>query len=130
MSFVFKSYLNEVTKDLNKAKKKRLRDAAKHVAKKMKKKVGKRGLSVPGQPPSKKSGSLRKGIGYEILNEDTALVGVGPPAYHAHLSEFGTTDRTRKDGKNTGRIIKRPFVVPTSQEESKAVQDILSKPLV
>jgi hypothetical protein len=89
----------------------------------------------PGEPPAKRSGNLVKGILY--VNDDKhheSKVGVGPPAHHAHLMEFGTQNRTvlnyrgvKGKQKNVGRVLPHPFVQPTFEEEAGAVKEILSE---
>jgi len=110
--------MKDVFKDIEKAEKKVLKEAAVHVQLKMKEKAKNKF--------KKKTGALLKGIGYKIIDRDTALVGAGPPAYHAHLLELGTMDRKTKTGLSKGRIIKTPFMIPTFEEESEAVKRIMS----
>ena len=125
--FKFTSFIKEVNKDLLKAEKRQIKKAAKHLVSKMKKKVNMRGHSQPGQAPSKRGGNLKKGIGYKIIGNDLVLVGYGPPAQHAHLMELGTKDRQTKTGKNTGKVSKRPVLIPTFEEEAGPVEKILSE---
>ena len=136
MKVTLKSFINEVSRDLEAAEGKVRTKAAQHLVKKMKAKVSdvyfKGFHSQAGEPPGKISGDLRKGIGY--LNEKAqhqTKVGVGPPAYYAHMLEFGTAERfvSTKGGKkrSVGRVLPRPFVYPTFEQEADAVKDILSE---
>lgn len=125
--FAYKSWVPSVNKDLVKAEKRQIKKAAKHLVSKMKKKVNRRGHSQPGQPPAKKGGSLKKGIGYKAIGNDLVLIGYGPPAQHGHLMELGTKKRHTKTGKNTGKVDKRPVIIPTFKEEAGAVENILSE---
>ena len=101
----YQSFVKDVFKDIVAVEKEVLKDAAKHVQKKMKEKVSKRGRSFPGAPPGLKTGNLKKGIKYDIRDRDNALVGLGPPAHHGHLLEFGTKIRTTKKGVNKGHLL-------------------------
>lgn len=127
INFSYKSFVHGVNKDLIKAEKRQIKKAAKHLVSKMKKKVNRRGHSQPGQPPSKKNASLKKGIGYKMIGNELALVGYGPPAQHAHLMELGTKKRQTSKGKNTGKVSKRPVLIPTFEEEAGPVENILSE---
>jgi len=132
---IFKSFVNDVMKDIKKAEKKALRNAAVHVKKKIKQKLkGVAGRSLPGQVPGHISGDLIKGVQFAFKDPNTfrkttdeVFVGVGPPAYHAHLLEFGTRRRTTKKGANKGQVLPRPFIIPTFQEEAQAVINIISE---
>jgi len=131
MKVTLKSLINEAMKDIDKADKEVRIEASKHLIKKMKEKVSDKYFkgyhSQPGEPPGSHTGNLKKGIGYadSEKNHETK-VGVGPPAYHAHLMEFGTDVRFVK-GKNVGRVLPRPFVLSTFDEETEAVKRILSR---
>lgn len=129
MAYKYKSYLDKVLKDMDKAEKKNLKKAASHVAKKLRQKLKvTAGRSLPGQPPGKVSGELIKGVRYKVINRDSALVGFGPPAYHAHLMEFGTRIRKTKKGVNKGHVLPRPALIPVFNEEAKNVINIMSEP--
>jgi HK97 gp10 family phage protein len=120
--------------NLEKSQNKLLDEAANHVKNAMKRKVSARGgSSKPGDPPRRDSGDLYRGI-KTAKRGDARLVGVGKPAQHAHLLEFGTGPRivlnyAGKKGvrKDVGRVVPRPFMRPTFVEESDAVEKILSK---
>lgn len=134
MNIRYKSYIDNIIRDLDKAEAKQLRKAASHVARKMRKKVSVEffddDASAPGNPPGRRTRNLRKGIGYTKGHHEF-LVGVGPPAYHAHLLEFGTAERYQKTKKGNSRFVglvePRPFVFPTLDEETGAVKRILSE---
>lgn len=117
MKNTFKLELNfgDVQKEIDKTEKKKRAKATKHVAKVLK------------QNASSKFGTdsnITKGIGH-INEKFESKVGVGPPAYHAHLVEFGTDSRYTKGGKPTGYIKADPFMIPTFEEEAAAVERIL-----
>jgi HK97 gp10 family phage protein len=119
MKMQFTSYLNDIEKDLRKAEFTARKKAAAHVRKKMIEKI--KTLF------KKRTGNLLKGIRYEHEDKST-FVGVGRPASHAHLLELGTRERTvTSTGKSVGKITKKPFILPTFEEESQAVADILSE---
>ena len=133
MILKYQNFSKSIITDFKKKEKSATTKAAQHVKKKMKEKVSNSGLSQPGQPPGKDTGDLQKGIDYQPISH-AVLVGVGPPAYHAHLLEFGTQMRTVKNyhGKDgvqvsSGRVEPRPFVFPTFEEETPEVERILSE---
>lgn len=124
----YKSFVNEVFSDMKEIENETLREAAKHVRNKMKKKVSKKVPSSPGMPPGLNVGNLKKGIRFEIKKSimgKVAFVGLGPPAQHGHLLEFGTIERYTKKGVPKGKVLARPFVIPTFDEESEAVKRIM-----
>lgn len=121
------SFINDAIKDIDLAEKKVRMQASNHLVKKMKEKVSdkyfKGSHSRAGEAPGVFTGNLKKGIGLkDNPNAHETQVGVGPPAYHAHLLEFGTVERPGK-----GRILPRPFVMPTFEEEKEVVGVILSQ---
>lgn len=132
-SIMRQSFVKDIIKDLEKSEKRLRTKAAIHLRTKMKEKVSKKETSLPGNPPGKDSGDLIRGIMY-VHDGDETKVGVGPPAYHAHLMEFGTAGRIVKNyrghkgvEKNVGRVLPRPFVQPTFEEEAATVVEILSE---
>jgi hypothetical protein len=139
MKIFYQSFVKETIKILDDSEIRLRTKAAQHLKKKMKEKVSdiwEKGTGPrPGEPPAKRGGDLAKGIMY--VNDDVireSKVGVGPPAYHAHLMEFGTQNRTVLNyggvkGKqvNVGRVLPRPFVQPTFEEEAETVKNILSE---
>lgn len=128
MNVKYQSYVKSVFKDIEKAEKEVVKAASIHVRDKIKEKLTKSDMpSAAGQPPHIKSGNLRKGIKYQILDRDTAVVGAGSPAYHAHLLEFGTVERETKKGVKKGRVAARPFIIPTFTEEADTVKQIMSR---
>lgn len=125
---VFKSWLKEVEKDINKSKRTKLGKAARHLVAVAKRKIRTRGVSAPGSPPGRgPNRNLIKGIGYKLINNDLVIVGAARPGYHFHLLELGTKARFKKDGKSTGKIEERPFLKPTFKEEADRVETILSQ---
>lgn len=123
--FTYKSFVDDIFKDMVKSEKKVLKEAAIHVKKKMKKKISRKGPSLPGMPPGLNTKRLRKGIKFEVVDRDHAFIGLSAPAQHGHLLEFGTLVRHTKRGAKKGRILKRPFVIPTFEEETEAVKKIM-----
>jgi hypothetical protein len=123
---MLKLYINEVIRDLEKSEKKRLNEAAVHLVKKLKENVKKQW--------KRHSGDLLKGIGHKEL-QHAQLVGYGPPAFHAHLLEMGTEHRVVKNyfgkqgvKKEVGKIKAHPVIFPTFEQETSAVEEILSRP--
>lgn len=137
MKLEFKSFIKDLSKEIDNAELRLRTKAAKHLVKKMKEKVGdvyfEGYASQPGEPPGKKSGNLRKGIGYmNMPKQHKTKVGVGPPAYHAHMLEFGTAERFVKikgssKKRSVGRVLPRPFVQPTFEEQTETVKEILQE---
>lgn len=136
MKVSFVSNLNSIVKDIKASDKRNRTEAAKYLVKKIRAKISTKSFdgvhSKPGETPYVLSGNLKKGIGYEhVKGEDKTKVGAGSPGWYAHILEFGTSERieTTKGGKTrtTGKIIARPFILPTFDEEKEAVEDILSK---
>lgn len=123
----YQSFIKDVFSDIVAVEKEILKEAAQHVQKKMKEKVSSKAVSFPGSPPGVNTGNLKKGIKYDIRDRDNALVGLGPPAHHGHLLEFGTKNRVTKKGLKKGHVLPRPFVRPTFEEESEAVRKIMSR---
>lgn len=125
--FTIKSYIKDIEKEIQQAEREKLKKAAQHVHKKIRDKIKHRRISQPGEPPGRYSGNLYKGIGYSV-GKDEAIVGTKPPANHAHLLEFGTEQRTvKKTGKDAGKVVARPFLLPTFDEEKETVKNILSE---
>ena len=115
----YTSYTKDVFKDLETAEQELIKEASIHVRDAMK--------ETAGRLFKKRSGNLIKGLSYNIIDRDTALVGPGPKAYHAHLLELGTIDRKTKKGHKKGRITKTPFIIPTFMEETQAVINIMRR---
>lgn len=125
----FNSFVKEINRELGNAKDKKVQKAAKHMLKSLKRKLSKRGTSSPGDPPGRDTNSLRKGAAIKMVGkkaDKSAIIGWTNPAQHAHLLELGTTERHTKDGKSTGKVDKRPSLVPTFLEEAGEVENILS----
>jgi hypothetical protein len=126
--FTYKSFVKEINSDMIKLEGVLLKEAATHLKLKIKKKLSVKGRSASGMPPGIDFGNLRKGIKFEIVKSPTgkrAFVGLASPAQHGHLLEFGTKERYTDDGRYTGRVTPRPFLVPTFMEETDAVKRIL-----
>lgn len=110
-----KSYFGKVQKELDKSERKVRTKAARHVTKVLKSKAKTR---------YGKDSNYYKGIGYKNY-KDVTKVGVGPPAFHAHLIEFGTDPRYTTAGKSTGKMPEAPLIIPTFEAEKEAVANIL-----
>ncbi len=124
--FEMKSYVKAIQRDLDKLEREKVQHAAKYLQGKIRDKIKTKRISQPGEPPGRFSGNLHKGIRYKTFKEGSeygALVGAGPPAYHAHLLEFGTEERTvNKTGKDAGKVEARPFLLPTFEEEREYIK--------
>jgi HK97 gp10 family phage protein len=129
------SMIKQVIRDLDKAESQKLDKAASYLRNKMREKVSKKVRSKPGDPPGLQSGNLKKGIKF-VREPGKRLVGVGRPASHAHLLEFGTGPRYVKNyrGKGgvkfVGAVQPRPFMIPTFEAEKENVEKILSEPWI
>ena len=133
------SYVDDIMTQMEKSEFKLRKKAARHVRNKMRRKVNGMGESSPGQPPSKLSGNLRKGV-KDSNGREASFVGAMSPAFHGHLVEFGhimkprkrdVVTGTNKYGPNKGKakvvhVRPRPFVYPTFNEEAGAVADIMA----
>lgn len=115
----FKSNLDAVNRKLEQAERRQRVRAAQHLKKALKATaVGRFGAES----------DITKGVGTQHKHADSeSLVGMGPPAYAAHLIEFGTDLRYKSDGRATGRVAAMPFVFPTFARESAEVVAILSE---
>lgn len=124
--------IREVISGLDKAQDQALDRAAGYLRQKLKDKVGRNQISRPGEPPGRQSGDLKKGIKF-TREPGQRFIGVGKPAYHAHLLEFGTGPRLVKNyrGKGTAKLVgaqaARPFMIPTFEAEKENVKKILSE---
>lgn len=128
-SFQFKSFAATLTRDIDKAENRALMKAARHLRKVMRAKLNTRRVSQPGEAPGRVTGDLSKGAKIDNHRKGhKVFVGVGAPAHHAHLLEFGTAERVvAKTGARVGRVAPRPFLGPTFEEEQGEVQKILSE---
>lgn len=116
-SVKFTSFLDEIEKEMGRAEKEQRKEAARYLRKQLK--------SVAKEKFGSQS-DITAGVRYANYR-DFSEVGMGKPAYHAHLIEFGTDNRFTKAGKSTGYIKADPFVFPTFNREKNAVIDIMSK---
>jgi HK97 gp10 family phage protein len=129
------SKISQVCRDLDKAQDRQLDRAAGYLRQKLKDKASKKETAQPGDPPGMNSGDLKKGIKF-TREPGKRLVGVGRPAHHAHLLEFGTGPRLVKNyrGKGSPKMVgpqaPRPFMIPTFEEEKGNVEKILSEPWI
>lgn len=73
-------------------------------------------------------GDLKKSIKVKADRRDRTLVSVGaarPRGGHAHLVEFGTGERFKKDGRSTGSMPAAPFLRPAADAKAgEAVRKI------
>ena len=96
----------------------RRRDAARYAVKVMKKNVGKKGVSVSGGYPARRTGTTRRQIGMSLLKEDRSAM-VGSKDFKAHLLEFGYGDGKERN--------KRPFVFKSLREAEPEIIKIMSR---
>jgi HK97 gp10 family phage protein len=111
---------DQIMKDIEKDEADRRNEAAKYAVKAIKEKIKNKKISTPGNAPGRLTGNLYKSIkSRKSLKSQERVSAVGSTAPHAHLLEFG-----HGDGKE---INKRPFFRSTLLEESKNIEDILSR---
>jgi len=96
----------------------RRKDAAQYAAREMKKDIGRKGRSEPGEFPGRKTGFLRRKVGYSMDKHDRSAI-VGSKSPHAHLLEFG-----HGDGKERN---KRPFIVRSLRKAEPGIIAIMSR---
>ena len=96
----------------------RRRDAARHAVKVMKENVGKKGVSVPGGYPARRTGTTKRRIGMRLIKRDRSAL-IGSKDFKAHLLEFG-----HGDGKERN---KRPFIFPSLREAEPEIVRIMSR---
>lgn len=104
--------------DLDRGEFENRREAARYAAKIMRKNIGKKGTSTPGGFPTRRSGALRRSIGFQLLKADRSAK-VGSKYFTAHLLEFG-----HGDGKTRN---KRPFVFPSLREAEPEIIKLMSE---
>lgn len=114
----YNSNLRQVLRDIDKKETKHRKEALKHVARKMRKNLNKRGVSSFGQYPGRRTGMLKKSIGFRARGPEKKTSIVGTKSKIAHLLEFG-----HGDGKERN---KRPFISRTLQEEKDNIEKIMS----
>jgi len=113
----YNSYIRRINKDLAKEERLKISKAADFLKQKLKEKI---------EILYGKASDLYKGAA-SSKSKSFAKVGMGRPAYHAHLLEFGTDDRYTKTGKFSGHVAPRPFVFPTFEENADEVEKIISE---
>lgn len=110
--------------EIKEEQRKRLEKATRHLRNKwiakISHKTGKDGpASSPGEPPSLRTGQLRRSAATEVVDEGDNLVGrVGTSTIYARYLEGSTT-----------AMAARPSLEPTAQEEAQTVKEILSAPM-
>lgn len=109
---------DDILKEIDHNELVRRRDAARYAVKIMKKNVGKKGVSVPGSYPARRTGTTRRKIGMQLLKQDRSAK-VGSKDFKAHLLEFG-----HGDGKERN---KRPFIFPSLREAEPGIIKIMSR---
>jgi len=131
----FKSNLDEVLREIEKAKKKKMVATGEHARNKVVEKLsgqrtGKTGylpgggaytMSSPGEPPASAEGQLKESIDY-TFNGDEVII--GSPIKYAPRMEFGFMG-TDKLGRTYNQAA-RPFLRTTLKENEKDLIDILS----
>jgi len=115
----FDSYFKDIEKELDKQERAKRFKATKYLKKKLKQKAVQRF----GADSNITKGVLSKN---KILPRES-IVGLGDPAQHAHLIEFGTDNRFQKNGKGTGHVSADPFVFPLFNAEAGNVERILQE---
>lgn len=113
----FESFTPKILAQIDKSDLIARRKAAVHLARRMRKNIGKKGRSSPGEFPGKYTGNLRKGIGVKTTQKRDVLVGSKAP--HSHLLEDGHEPNKTQT--------KRPFFKRSFKEEKNAMIDIMSK---
>ena len=121
-NYKFTSYSAELARELNKMERKQRMKAARYLTKKV--------IEVATQRFGADS-NITKGITYDH-GTYLSRVGFQKPAYHAHLIEFGTDTRFTTKGigsgsKGTGHIQANPFFVPTLENNTQAVINIMQE---
>lgn len=96
----------------------RRRDAAKYAVKVMKDNVSKKGVSIPGGFPARRTGTTKRKIGMRLIKRDRSAI-VGSKDFKAHLLEFG-----HGDGKERN---KRPFIFRSLREAEPGIIGIMSR---
>jgi len=109
---------DDILKEIDFNEFERRRDAATYAVKVMKNNVGKKGISVPGGFPAKRTGTTRRKIGKQFLKKDRSAK-IGSKDFKAHLLEFG-----HGDGKERN---KRPFVFRSLREAEPEIIRIMSR---
>jgi len=109
---------SEILKEIDLNEFERRRDAAKHATKVMKKNVNKKGVSVPGGYPARRTGTTRRKIGFQHVKFERSTK-IGSKDFKAHLLEFG-----HGDGKERN---KRPFIFPSLREAEPEIIRIMSR---
>lgn len=118
ISVKFTSHLDDIMKGIEKGDILGRRKASAYLARKMRKNVNGRGVSLPGEPPSRQTGTLRKSIGYIMAKKDRAFY-VGVRASHAHLLEEGHEPNIVQS--------KRPFFKKTFKREKDKMISLISE---
>jgi hypothetical protein len=108
----------DIFKEIERAELSRRREAAQLAAKDMRRNASGKGVSRPGDFPSKMSGEVRRSIGYKLLKHDKAAQ-IGSKSFKIHLLEFG-----HGDGKVRN---KRPLITPSLRESEPEIIRIMSK---
>ncbi len=108
----------DIIKEISSNELVRRREAAKHAVRVMKTNVGRKGVSVSGGFPARRTGITRRRIGMKLLKADRSAM-VGSKDFKAHLLEFG-----HGDGKERN---KRPFVIPSLLEAEQDIILIMSR---
>ena len=109
---------DSIIKDIDRAEFERRKDAAKYAAGVMRKNISRKGISSPGGFPTRRTGALRRKVGFRLLKLDRSAM-VGSKDFKAHLLEFG-----HGDGKERN---KRSFVMPSLREAEPVIIGIMSR---
>jgi len=124
-------YADRCINEAEKVRKSALTKAALVVVREAKSSIGDTGIrgatkserrkyrSKPGEPPHRDTGTLLRGIGYELVGNDTARVGVKKAVKYGYWLEYGTS---KKDG--TSKMAPRPFLRPALAKSRKKIVKI------
>ena len=127
---ILKDYTEKIIMDIEKSDLLSRRNAAKYLARKMRKNIGGDAGSSPGAFPGRLTGNLRKGIGFKVAKNKNKDVVFGSRAPHSHLLEDGHQVTTKSGTINEGKkneVAARPFFKKTFRQEKGPLIDIMSK---
>ena len=116
----FNSMVDDVFKQFDRNELINRKKAGVFLARRIRKNIGKRGLSEQGQFPGVYTGNLKSSIRHKVTKGHEVFVGAkSGKGSHAHLLEFGHEPNKQKS--------KRPFLFKTFVQEKNNVIDIMSQ---
>jgi hypothetical protein len=113
--FTFKSFLDDVEKDLLASERRVIRKAGNAAKKEIIKQIDSKGIID--------EGDLRKSVGVSTY-QHAAIVGAGFPAI---VIEYGSEERVGKDGHKSGRMKPNEFMLPAFRLATPKAVAIMSK---